>query len=118
MLQTLFRNVHYTKSLAIWFVINGTFNKNLYYIAISFPSPPSYECNQKWRRFRPSNFSFDVNVLQLTECRKQDLSDIQGSAKRRSPGLVNFVPALAYHFCLGLPAVFTQPGDHILAVVL
>ena len=34
---------------------------------------------------------------------------VQGSAKRRSPGLVNFVPALAYHFCLNLPAAFTKP---------
>ena len=40
---------------------------------------------------------------------------IQGSAKRRSPGLVNFVIALAYHFCLALPAAFMQPGDHLLA---
>ena len=35
--------------------------------------------------------------------------------KRRSPGLVNCVPALAYYFCQGLPAAFTQPGDHLLA---
>ena len=35
---------------------------------------------------------------------------IQGSTKRRALGLVNFVPALAYHFCLNLPAAFTQPG--------
>ena len=40
---------------------------------------------------------------------------LQGSAKKRSPGLVNFVPALAYHLCLALPAAFTQPGDHFLA---
>ena len=39
----------------------------------------------------------------------------QGSARRRCPGLVNFVTALAYHFCLALPAAFTQPGDHLLA---
>ena len=36
-------------------------------------------------------------------------------AKRRSPGSVNFVPALAFHFCLALPATFTKPGDHLLA---
>ena len=36
-------------------------------------------------------------------------------AKRRSQGLVNFVIALAYHFCLALSAAFTQPGDHLLA---
>ena len=40
---------------------------------------------------------------------------IQGSAKRQSPGLVNFVAALAYHIYLNLPAPFTQPGDHFLA---
>ena len=31
------------------------------------------------------------------------------------PGLVNLIPALAYHFCLALPAEFTQPGVHLLA---
>ena len=31
------------------------------------------------------------------------------------PGLVNFVPAVAYHFCLALPAAFTQPGAQLLA---
>ena len=39
---------------------------------------------------------------------------LQSSAKRRSPGLVNFVTALAYLFCLDLPAAFTQPGSCIL----
>ena len=40
---------------------------------------------------------------------------LQGLAKRLSPVLVYFVPALAYHFCLALPAVFTQPGAHFRA---
>ena len=40
-------------------------------------------------------------------------SEIQGSAKRLRAGLVNFVPAFAYHFCLSLPAVFMQPGNHL-----
>ena len=40
---------------------------------------------------------------------------VQGSAKRRAPGLVRFVPAVACHFCLALPAAFTQPGAHLLA---
>ena len=35
---------------------------------------------------------------------------VQCSAKLWSPGLV-----LAYHFCLDLPAAFTQPGDHLIA---
>ena len=29
--------------------------------------------------------------------------------------LVNFVPAVAYHFCLNLPANFSQPGNGNLA---
>ena len=27
----------------------------------------------------------------------------------------DFFPAVAYHFCLALPAAFTQPGAHLLA---
>ena len=38
---------------------------------------------------------------------------IRGSAKRWSPGLVKFVSAAAYHFCLALPAEFTQPGPAV-----
>ena len=37
------------------------------------------------------------------------------SAKRRSPGLVNFVTAIAYNFCLDFRTAFTQPGDNFLA---
>ena len=44
-----------------------------------------------------------------------DPSIVQGPAKRWSPGLVNFVPSLAYHSCLALPAAFTQPGVCLLA---
>ena len=40
---------------------------------------------------------------------------ILGLAKRRSLSFVNFVTALAYHFCLALAATFTQPGGHFLA---
>ena len=38
---------------------------------------------------------------------------VQRSAKVDAPGLANFVPALAYCFCLNLPAAFTQPGRNI-----
>ena len=31
------------------------------------------------------------------------------------PRLVKFVPVLPYHFCLALPAAFTQPGTDLLA---
>ena len=33
-----------------------------------------------------------------------------GATKKLRPGLVNFVIALDYHFCLNLPAAFTKPG--------
>ena len=29
--------------------------------------------------------------------------------QRSAKGLVNFIPAVAYHFCLSLPAAFMQP---------
>ena len=38
---------------------------------------------------------------------------IQGQAKRRATGCVNFGATVAY--CLALPAAVTQPGDHLLA---
>ena len=40
---------------------------------------------------------------------------IQGSAKSKAPCLVNFVPAVAYHICLSLPAALSQPGRSLLA---
>ena len=41
---------------------------------------------------------------------KPDGEAIQGSAKRQSQGLVNFIPAVAYHSYLDFPAAFTKPG--------
>ena len=41
--------------------------------------------------------------------------NMYGLAKRQALGSVNFVTALAFHFCLALRAPFTQPGDHRLA---
>ena len=43
-----------------------------------------------------------------------DTDDVQGSTNRRASGLVNFVTALAYLFCLNFPAAFTQPGPRLL----
>ena len=40
---------------------------------------------------------------------------VQGWAKMRAPGLVDFVPAVANHFCLNLPRKFSQPWAHFLA---
>ena len=39
----------------------------------------------------------------------------KGSAKRWSPGLVNFVTALACHLCRTLLTAFTQPEDYLIA---
>ena len=38
-----------------------------------------------------------------------------GMAKLPFPGLENFDTAVAYHFCLILPAAFSQPGNGNLA---
>ena len=35
-----------------------------------------------------------------------------GSPNECFPGLVNFVPAVAYHFCLNMPRAVSQPGKH------
>ena len=42
---------------------------------------------------------------------------LQDSAKRRSPGLVNLIPAVAFHSCLNLPAAFTQPGARLTSII-
>ena len=39
---------------------------------------------------------------------------VQGFTIRPLPGLVNFVPAIAYHFCLNLHAAFSQPGNSLI----
>ena len=39
-----------------------------------------------------------------------DVINVQGIYIRPFPGLVNVVPAVAYLFCLNLPAAFSQPG--------
>ena len=38
-------------------------------------------------------------------------SFVERSAKVCAPGLVKLITAVAYHFCPGLPAAFTQPGS-------
>ena len=46
---------------------------------------------------------------------RQTAAAAQSSAKRQALGLVNFDPPVAHHFCLALPAAFTQPGANLLA---
>ena len=40
--------------------------------------------------------------------------NVQDYTNRQVPGLVNFVPALAYHYWLNLPASFKQPEARLL----
>ena len=40
---------------------------------------------------------------------------VQRSAKVGAPDLLNFVPAVDYHFFLNLPAALTKPGTSTLA---
>ena len=40
---------------------------------------------------------------------------VQRSAEISAQGLVNFFPAVAYQFCLDLPATFTKPGASTLS---
>ena len=53
--------------------------------------------------------------LSFHSAESRDPLSLQGSAKMLWPGLVNCVPAITYHFCLSLPAAFTQPGQSLLA---
>ena len=46
---------------------------------------------------------------------KLPLAAAAAAAVGQSPGLVVFITAVAYHFCLALPVVFTHLGDHFLA---
>ena len=41
-------------------------------------------------------------------CAPHHHDTIQGWAKKRSLGLVDFVPVVDYHFCLALPAAFIR----------
>ena len=41
---------------------------------------------------------------------------LQEISIRPFPGLVNFVPAVAYLFCLNLPAAFSQPGNGLIEI--
>ena len=52
--------------------------------------------------------------FKLTKTDYKSLSATYGGwTLRPFPGLVNFAPAVAYHFCLNLPAAFSQPGNSL-----
>ena len=39
---------------------------------------------------------------------------LTGNLLKAVSGLVNFVPAVAYHFCVNLPEAISQPGNGLL----
>ena len=62
--------------------------------------------------------SLDVNLIGYFfkgDVVTKHLRTLQGSPKECFPGLVNFVTAVAYHFCLNLPENFLQPGAPLLS---
>ena len=59
--------------------------------------------------FMPPGWGHDADMIHL---------HVQGLAKRRSPGLVNFVTALANHFRLALSAAFMQPFSQALYIIM
>ena len=64
------------------------------------------------------NLSGSTPLFELCFCishAKSDRIDLQILAKVGASGLVNFITAVTYHFCLNLPAAFTQPGAPTLA---
>ena len=50
----------------------------------------------------------------LTKGREGVFSKVQSSPRWFWPGLVNFVPAVGYYFCLSLAAAFLQPSWSLL----
>ena len=59
----------------------------------------------------PTGYNFNGQRWRETS----SCSLLQGSVERWAPGWVNFVPAVAYHFCLNLPTAFTQPEVRLLS---
>ena len=59
-------------------------------------------------------YTFCLFYQAVSDILPQRRIKVQGSTNRRALGFVNFVLALAYHFCLHLPAAFSQPGARLL----
>ena len=80
----------------------------------------SWQCNSGMKskaRFK-DNYCSTLHRIRScfwNEFPKVWFQQIQSSAKRLRPGLVNFVCAVACHSCLSLPAAFTQPGQSLFA---
>ena len=88
------------------------FDLSIYYICDLNPIQ-SFKCEERARESHDcitrSRARVRVVIRPLRQ-QQQRRQNIQISARRRSPGLVKFVPAVAQHFSLALPAAFTQPG--------
>ena len=105
--QTQFRSAQITDSSHVQHFTTAA-GRNLQKSTEKMKLPPRDILNlplPKWRScFEPlqeMNHGFSVAV--------------QRSAQVGTQGLVNFITAVAYHFCSSLPAAFTQPGASTLA---
>ena len=55
-------------------------------------------------------------LRQNSEESRVQSTEIQKISIRPFPGLVNFVPAFAFLFCLNMPAAFSQPGNGLIEI--
>ena len=53
-----------------------------------------------------------ASVVLILDCLRRLNLVYRDRLKCDAPGFVKFVPALAYHFCLNLPAAFMQLGAY------
>jgi len=58
----------------------------------------------------PIGFYCRADWVALLTNRTIGAKDLQDLARLPFPGLVNFAPAVPYHFCLDMLATFSQPG--------
>ena len=89
--------------------------KGLMYVTSLFYAllPPPPQCGR--RKWKPPKANFERGRA-IAHGKTDDI--YRGQLKGLVSfglGLVSFVPADAYHFCLGLPAAFSQPGANLLA---
>ena len=66
-----------------------------------------------WSAFTAKNTDNRTHILPMMDSIAWPIG-MQGSIIRPFPGLVNFFPAVAYHFCLNLPAAFSQPWNSLI----
>ena len=101
------RNTYLAPSILCYKIPLGILQK-INYLLI----PQGHFINTAEFTFAPPLLAPGVNcALDRDQVVSVPFLSLQGWAKVSFPGLLNFVPAVAYHFCLNLPAAFSQPGN-------